>query len=115
MEVNAMLGSEATGPQSAQSDLVYVPVSQSFWAEQLSRVELLSAREAQVFGQLAEGSSNREIAKRLGITERTVKTHVAQIMIKVGVESRLQAGLISLIHRLLNKSLIDDAAAPAEC
>jgi DNA-binding NarL/FixJ family response regulator len=93
--------------------LANVQDRQDFWADQLARVERLSAREAEVFRQLGDGCSNREIARRLGITERTVKAHVAQIMIKLGVESRLQAGLVSLVHYLMAKSSIDGGAGPA--
>jgi DNA-binding NarL/FixJ family response regulator len=66
----------------------------------LRRVELLSAREMQTFLLLGAGASNRTIAGRLTVTERTVKAHVAQVMGKLVVESRLQAGLVSLVYQL---------------
>ncbi|MFI1566630.1 LuxR C-terminal-related transcriptional regulator [Streptomyces sp. NPDC020490] len=59
----------------------------------MARVPLLSERELDVFRLLGKGASNRSIATRLGITERTTKAHVAQILSKLGVESRLQAGI----------------------
>lgn len=65
------------------------------WQEELARVKLLSDRESDVFELLGEGESNRAIAARLCVTERTVKAHVAQILAKLRVESRLQAGLVS--------------------
>ncbi|MFE0253700.1 response regulator transcription factor [Streptomyces sp. NPDC059010] len=68
--------------------------------EGLSQVHLLSERELQVFSLLSHGYSNRELAALLGVTERTVKAHMAQILAKLGVESRLQAGLVSFAHKL---------------
>lgn len=59
-----------------------------------ARVPLLSERELDVFRLLAKGASNRTIAARLAITERTAKAHVAQILAKLEVESRLQAGIV---------------------
>ncbi|MGI5339247.1 response regulator transcription factor [Streptomyces sp. CA-181903] len=70
------------------------------WLEGLSQVHLLSERELQVFCLLSHGYSNREIAALLGVTERTVKAHMAQILAKLRVESRLQAGLVSFAHGL---------------
>ncbi|MFH8366925.1 response regulator transcription factor [Streptomyces sp. NPDC018031] len=69
------------------------------WASQLDRVPLLSAREAQTFVLLGAGWSNRKISVRLQVTERTVKAHVARILEKLQVESRLQAGLVALSYQ----------------
>ncbi|MGW1838133.1 response regulator transcription factor [Streptomyces sp. BBFR2] len=76
------------------------------WAEELGKVHLLSAREMQVFRLLGEGCSNRSISLELAVSERTVKAHVAQILQKLRVTSRLQAGLVSYAHRLLNESTV---------
>ncbi|MCC2277969.1 LuxR C-terminal-related transcriptional regulator [Streptomyces sp. ET3-23] len=65
------------------------------WQEELERVHSLSDREIDVFRLLGDGESNRSIASRLSVTERTVKAHVAGILTKLRVESRLQAGLVS--------------------
>jgi DNA-binding CsgD family transcriptional regulator len=64
------------------------------------KVSDLSKRELEVFHALGEGASNRTIAAKLAITERTVKAHVAQILAKLRVESRLQAGIISFALRM---------------
>jgi DNA-binding CsgD family transcriptional regulator len=58
---------------------------------------LLSARETAVFELLGRGYDNRSMARILGISERTVKRHVTAILAKLGLESRLQAGLVALI------------------
>lgn len=51
----------------------------------------LSPREAQVAAFLGEGRTNREIARMLFVSERTVETHVAHIFVKLGVSSRAAA------------------------
>lgn len=50
----------------------------------------LSAREREVAEAVAEGLSNKEIALRLALTERTVKAHLAAVFDKLGVRDRLQ-------------------------
>jgi two-component system NarL family response regulator len=52
---------------------------------------LLTARELMVLRLMAAGLSNREIARSLGITERTVKFHVTAILNKLGADNRTQA------------------------
>lgn len=51
---------------------------------------LLSPREIEVARSAAGGASNREIAEKLGITERTVKAHMGAVFEKLGVRDRLQ-------------------------
>ncbi len=54
-------------------------------------VEELTPREREVLQLLAEGQSNKEIARRLGISEHTVKVHVNAILGKLNVQSRTEA------------------------
>ncbi len=53
--------------------------------------ERLTQRETRVLGELAQGIPNKTIAARLGISEHTVKYHVASIFAKLGVASRTEA------------------------
>jgi DNA-binding CsgD family transcriptional regulator len=63
-------------------------------------VPSLTAREAAVFELLGLGHDNRSIARILGISERTAKRHVTAILVKLRLESRLQAGLAAMIVAL---------------
>jgi len=55
--------------------------------------ETLTERETDVLRLLAHGKANKEIAQNLSIGEKTVKTHVSNILAKLGVQSRTQAAL----------------------
>lgn len=56
----------------------------------------LTARECQVLDLILTASSNREIASRLGIEERTVKAHVGRLMRKTGADNRIELSLRAL-------------------
>jgi two-component system nitrate/nitrite response regulator NarL len=57
----------------------------------LALVEPLSTRELEVLRQLAEGLSNKEIARKMAISENTIKFHVNAILGKLGAQSRTEA------------------------
>jgi len=58
--------------------------------------EPLSPREIDVLQMLVSGKSNKEIGRALNITIKTVKTHMSNILAKLGVESRTQAALLGI-------------------
>jgi HD-GYP domain-containing protein (c-di-GMP phosphodiesterase class II) len=62
----------------------------------------LSEREIEVLRLVAEGCSNRQVAKRLYISPRTADHHVQHIYTKIGVSSRAAAALFALEHDLLS-------------
>jgi DNA-binding NarL/FixJ family response regulator len=59
-------------------------------------VGALTKREREVFALLADGHSNREIARSLRVSEKTVKTHVSAVLAKLGVADRTQAALLAV-------------------
>jgi DNA-binding NarL/FixJ family response regulator len=64
-----------------------------------SRAEALTPRESEVLAQIADGRSNREIARLLGLSEKTVKAHVSSVLAKLGVQDRTQAAVYAVRHQ----------------
>ena len=64
--------------------------------------EPLTDRERQVLVRVAEGASNKEIGESLFISERTARTHVSNILMKIGVRSRTQAALWAIREGLVS-------------
>ena len=64
----------------------------------------LTPRERDVLAELTKGKSNREIASSLFVTEKTVKTHISNIFIKLEVQDRTQAALYAVKHGLTEGS-----------
>jgi two-component system, NarL family, response regulator LiaR len=65
-----------------------------------SALSLLTPRETEVLALLGEGLSNRDVAARLFVSEKTVKTHVSSVLAKLGVADRTQAALFAARHGL---------------
>lgn len=65
----------------------------------------LTPREQEILRHLAEGQSNKGIARVLDITDGTVKLHVKSILRKLGVRSRVEAAVIAVEHGLGRKSV----------
>jgi len=66
------------------------PAAAAKLAERVTRVQL-TPRELATLRSMAEGKSNKEVASELGISERTVKTHLGHLFEKLGVTSRTEA------------------------
>jgi two-component system, NarL family, response regulator YdfI len=113
--VRGVLPSDASGEQIAaaieaaaaglvvfhanETERLFEPVSMQESPESLP--EALTAREVEILRSLAEGLGNKEIASRLGISEHTVKFHVASIMGKLGVSNRTEAVMSGIRHGLV--------------
>lgn len=63
---------------------------------ELRPINLLTERELDVIGLAAQGRSNKEIADILGVSIRTIESHIAHIFSKLGVGSRTEAVIIAL-------------------
>jgi DNA-binding NarL/FixJ family response regulator len=59
-------------------------------------LDALTAREREVLAELAQGRSNREIARALNVSEKTIKAHVSSVLSKLGVQDRTQAALFAV-------------------
>jgi NarL family two-component system response regulator LiaR len=62
----------------------------------------ITAREHDVLRLVVEGLANKQIAQRLGIGEKTVKTHVSRVLAKLGVEDRTQAAVLAIREGLVD-------------
>ena len=74
------------------------PVASRLFQQLRNPDEILTPREAELLSLLTEGLSNRELGQRLFISQATVKTHLAHIYAKLGVETRA-AAIATAIHR----------------
>jgi NarL family two-component system response regulator LiaR len=66
--------------------------------------EHLTPREIEVLNWIAEGLSNKEIAQKLSVAERTIKSHISNIFQKLHVNDRTQAVVIALQQRLIGRN-----------
>lgn len=64
----------------------------------------LTPREREVIVAIASGATNRQIARNLGVGERTARTHVSNILSKLGLTSRTQAAMWAVREGLVDKA-----------
>jgi DNA-binding NarL/FixJ family response regulator len=83
---NTLLGPEAAGTL----------LNSAAAAPAVRGIGALTGREREVLAQIADGRSNREIARLLRVSEKTVKTHVSSVLAKLGVADRTQAALLAV-------------------
>ena len=70
-------------------------------AKRASREDRLTPREVEILVHVAQGESNRQIAQRFTLSEKTVRNHVERIYGKLGVSNRIGASLYALEHGLV--------------
>ncbi|MFI9104982.1 response regulator [Streptomyces fildesensis] len=81
-----------------QPEVADALLSQEFSGGGQGRGNALTEREREVLTLIADGRSNREIARALVLSEKTVKTHVSNILMKLDVSDRTQAALWAVRH-----------------
>lgn len=97
----------AFGELGAEHDLTRLAsrpapgLSSSRSGDRSSAVGRLTAREVEVLGIVATGATNRAVAARLGISEKTVARHVSNLFAKLGVSSRSAATSFAYRHGLV--------------
>ncbi|CAM5616815.1 Response regulator transcription factor OS=Streptomyces tendae OX=1932 GN=GUR47_13615 PE=4 SV=1 [Streptomyces tendae] len=81
-----------------QPEVAGALLSQEESSSGAGRTGSLTEREREVLGLIADGRSNREIARALVLSEKTVKTHVSNILMKLDLADRTQAALWAVRH-----------------
>ncbi|WP_329126335.1 response regulator transcription factor [Streptomyces sp. NBC_01465] len=89
----SMLDPATTGRLMSSLRGPAVPVQPPSEAGQL---DALSVREREILDLIGEGPTNRQIGKRLYLSEKTVKNHISRLLAKLGVERRVQAAVLAV-------------------
>ena len=99
----AVVGGETVVAPEMTSVLAKVVKGGAVESGQPGRFSSLTPREFEILRHLAEGQSNKEIARDLGITDGTVKLHVRSILRKLQVRSRVEAAVIAVEERIFQR------------
>ncbi len=67
--------------------------------------DLLTTRERETLLWLTTGASNKQIARQLNVAESTTKTHIQNIMLKLNVNTRVQAAVYAVEHGLHKQTM----------
>ncbi|MHB9797007.1 two-component system response regulator NarL [Pseudomonas sp. MT3] len=91
----------ATGQLTISPQLTQVLAQALRGDDRPKGIEELTDRERQILRQLAHGYSNKMIARKLDITEGTVKVHVKRVLHKLGMRSRVEAAVWAVENHLV--------------
>jgi two-component system, NarL family, response regulator YdfI len=100
-EILAAVEAAATGLAAVDPQDLDALLSSAAPVQAAGEVSALTARELEVLRMMAEGAANKIIAWKLGISEHTVKFHVASILAKLGASSRTEAVTIGIRKGLI--------------
>jgi NarL family two-component system response regulator LiaR len=98
--IRAAHAGEAVIDPTAAARLVHAIADET--RPRIEEPERLTRRERDVLALIARGQSNKRIALELGISEKTVKTHVGHLLAKLGVSDRTQAALMAVEEGLVS-------------
>ena len=84
-------GAQLTAELARLEDAIREVLARAQRRLESSSIVLLSKRELNVLDHVADGLSNKQVARRLGISERTVRNHLTRIFDKLGVVTRTEA------------------------
>lgn len=97
-----VIASEMTGKLvAAYRDAASAAATGNVQATPVLALAALSPRELDILRGIVRGESNKEIARRLGIAETTVKAHVQHVLRKLDVSSRVQAAVVATANGLV--------------
>ena len=99
----AVVGGETVVAPEMTSVLAKVVKGGEPESDRPNRFSSLTPREFEILRHLAEGQSNKEIARDLGITDGTVKLHVRSVLRKLEVRSRVEAAVIAVEARVFQR------------
>ncbi|MGH2677846.1 MAG: response regulator, partial [Actinomycetota bacterium] len=80
--------------------------------EAVRRLSRLTSREREVLSLLAQGGDNDSIAQVLVISPQTARTHIQNVLVKLGVHSRLEAAALAIQNGLLGEMADSERAVP---
>lgn len=89
----------AAGQQLIDPAIASKVVTQLKQSQRDPRFDSLGLREHQILALIADGLTNRQIAERLELAEKTVKNYVSSMLAKLGIEHRTQAAIMQLEHK----------------
>lgn len=69
----------------------------------------LTPRETEVLARLVRGESTKKLAAHLGVSPATARTHVQNVLVKLGVHSRLEAVAFAVENQIVPRSMLDDS------
>jgi len=97
---DAMSGKNVVAKEliASLTNIIQGKPSQPDTIEPATPLSELTPREQEILTHIAEGESNKVIARHLGISDGTVKLHVKAILRKLGVHSRVEAAVIAVEH-----------------